>query len=210
MSTQQMRSQQTKEKIYQAAKELLIGNEFKNITIQEICACAGISIGSFYHHFPFKEALLTEIYRRSDEYFKKIVINRIPEGHTFDRLCTFFRLWVHFIMTSIGITNIRNPDKQWQLFHQQMLSLDTITTSTLRQIIETGILKSEVISTNNTNQFIEFIKSYLWGFSYRWCFQKGHIENKPTFDTFTDTLAAMLKPINEELQDEESLYFLDN
>ena len=194
MSKHELRSRETKHKIYQTARLLLEEREFNNITVQEICQHANVSIVSFYHHFPFKEALLTEIYRRGDSYFSKIVVNRIPSGDAITRLCMFIKLWMHFIMTSVGVTNIKYPDKQWSLFHQQMISLDKITTQTLTDIIQAGIKNNEINSYQDSTQIIEFIKSYMWGFSYRWCFQKGHIESKPNFKALTETLISMLKP----------------
>ena len=51
LSKQQLKSKETKEKIFQAAKNILQRNGYENLSIKNICEEAGVSNGSFYHHF---------------------------------------------------------------------------------------------------------------------------------------------------------------
>ena len=52
LSKQQKKSQETKEKIFQAAKKILQKNGYEKLSIKNICEEAGVSNGSFYHHYP--------------------------------------------------------------------------------------------------------------------------------------------------------------
>lgn len=56
---QQQKSKETKERIFQAAKEILRKNGYENLSIKNICEVAGVSNGSFYHHFQSKDDLLS-------------------------------------------------------------------------------------------------------------------------------------------------------
>lgn len=56
---QQQKSKETKEKIFQAAKRILQRNGYENLSIKNICEEAGVSNGSFYHHFKTKDDLLS-------------------------------------------------------------------------------------------------------------------------------------------------------
>ena len=56
------RSLQTQTGILQAAILLSRKNGWKNTTIRDICAQAGVSIGAFYHHFPSKHALISHAF----------------------------------------------------------------------------------------------------------------------------------------------------
>ena len=59
LSRQQQKSKETKERIFQAAKEILQKNGYENLSIKNICDVAGVSNGSFYHHFKSKDDLLS-------------------------------------------------------------------------------------------------------------------------------------------------------
>ncbi len=56
---QTIKSKETKEKIFNAAKEIIQKNGYENLSIKNICEQAGVSNGSFYHHFKTKDDLLS-------------------------------------------------------------------------------------------------------------------------------------------------------
>ena len=59
LSKQQLKSKETKEKIFQAAKRILSQGGYETLSIKNICEEAGVSNGSFYHHFKTKDDLLS-------------------------------------------------------------------------------------------------------------------------------------------------------
>ena len=59
LSRQQQKSKETKERIFRAAKEILQKNGYEELSIKNICEVAGVSNGSFYHHFKTKDDLLS-------------------------------------------------------------------------------------------------------------------------------------------------------
>ena len=59
ISKQQQKSRETKEKIFQAAKRILQKKGYEELSIKNICEEAGVSNGSFYHHFKTKDDLLS-------------------------------------------------------------------------------------------------------------------------------------------------------
>ena len=59
MTKQQLKSKETKELIFQAAKTILQRSGYENLSIKNICEEAGVSNGSFYHHFKTKDDLLS-------------------------------------------------------------------------------------------------------------------------------------------------------
>ena len=59
LSKQQLKSQETKKKIFLAAKNILKKNGYEALSIKNICEEAGVSNGSFYHHFKTKDDLLS-------------------------------------------------------------------------------------------------------------------------------------------------------
>ena len=59
ISRQQQKSRETKEKIFKAAKRILQKGGYEELSIKNICEEAGVSNGSFYHHFKTKDDLLS-------------------------------------------------------------------------------------------------------------------------------------------------------
>ena len=72
LSKQQKKSMETKAKIFKAAKRILQRSGYETLSIKNICEEAGVSNGSFYHHFKTKDDLLSyyiEISRASIRIF---------------------------------------------------------------------------------------------------------------------------------------------
>ena len=59
ISRQQQKSRETREKIFQAAKRIPQKKGYEELSIKNICEEAGVSNGSFYHHFRTKDDLLS-------------------------------------------------------------------------------------------------------------------------------------------------------
>ena len=58
----QKRSEETLKKLSRALLELVEEKYFEHISIAEIAACAGVSVGAFYRRFKSKESALPTIY----------------------------------------------------------------------------------------------------------------------------------------------------
>lgn len=59
LSKQQLKSQETRARIFKAAKQILQQQGYEALSIKNICEEAGVSNGSFYHHFKTKDDLLS-------------------------------------------------------------------------------------------------------------------------------------------------------
>ena len=59
LSRQQQKSKETKDRIFHAAKTILQRQGYDQLSIKNICEEAGVSNGSFYHHFKTKYDLLS-------------------------------------------------------------------------------------------------------------------------------------------------------
>ena len=59
VSPRQKKSQQTWDSILKATVKLMKKYNYDSLTVRNICDAAGVSTGTFYHHFTSKENLLT-------------------------------------------------------------------------------------------------------------------------------------------------------
>lgn len=82
----QQRSEETRQKILQAAEALFAQKGYDATGVADLCEACGVSKGAFYHHFPTKQAvflaLLEDWLKQLDEQLQKTLSGHpnIPEG----------------------------------------------------------------------------------------------------------------------------------
>jgi AcrR family transcriptional regulator len=57
----QQRAEETRGRILGAAADCFSQRGYDSTSVAEICECAGVSKGAFYHHFPTKQAVFLEL-----------------------------------------------------------------------------------------------------------------------------------------------------
>lgn len=90
----------TRKHILETALGLISQDGFDNITIQDICTSAGVSVGAFYHYFNSKEEIILACYGLSDDYFETEVLPRLERSNLgfLDKAAEFAREQVGFGM----------------------------------------------------------------------------------------------------------------
>ena len=110
------RRTRTREALLLAARALMAAQARDGFTIDDVVQSAGVAKGSFYNHFPNKEALADEVYRtiRSREEGEIEAVNRaVVEPAT--RIARGMAVYARFALTS--------PDEARILTHGQMDAL---------------------------------------------------------------------------------------
>ncbi|RQD72300.1 MAG: TetR/AcrR family transcriptional regulator [Tindallia sp. MSAO_Bac2] len=81
------------QRLMDQAERLIITNGFKNVTMEEIAAAAGISKMTIYNHFDSKEHLVEEILMRTISRFNMDVVEALTKARdTFEKLEIYFQL----------------------------------------------------------------------------------------------------------------------
>lgn len=75
-----------KDRIFHAAMELFEQQGYENTSVEQITKRAGVSKGTFFTHFPSKDAVFSAIGKIFVEYFQDIVENGLQEGHSAKRI----------------------------------------------------------------------------------------------------------------------------
>lgn len=83
-------SKTTKDKLIDAAMELIWRNSYGSVSVDEICKAADVKKGSFYHFFSSKAELavtaMEHYYQESKPFFEAIFSQSIPAEKRFDLL----------------------------------------------------------------------------------------------------------------------------
>ena len=77
---QKVKSEETRQRLYQAVRSLMRDYGYEYLTIQNICKLAGVTTGAFYHHFHSKDDILCLfLNKRYDEYIASLEME-LPEN----------------------------------------------------------------------------------------------------------------------------------
>lgn len=66
----------TRQRIIDAAHELIYARSYSDVGVQQICDNAGVKKGSFYHFFPSKRDLTLAVLEQLQAYFRDTILNR--------------------------------------------------------------------------------------------------------------------------------------
>lgn len=85
-----MQAINTKQKIYDAATDLIDKKGFDSTTIEDISKKANVSVGAFYHYYKSKDDIYFELYKIADQYFEEEVYPQLDGLNAAEQLHTYF------------------------------------------------------------------------------------------------------------------------
>ena len=176
LSRQQQKSKETKERIFRAAKRILQKNGYEELSIKNICEEAGVSNGSFYHHFKTKDDLLSyyiedqpninpdllDLPKKADE--AKIAIIHVYLNYV--EYCR--ELGVEFIS---GYYDTKNQALNPAIRTERPYPIVTVQTYVEKAIRE-GIIQINV----RIEEFTTDIRMIVIGNVFEWCLRNGEAD----------------------------------
>lgn len=170
----QIQAMNTKKKIYDISTQLMKKKGYDNVTIQEICKKAGVSVGTFYHYFESKNEIFTELYKIADEFFYDTIKERLFGANTIDKIIEYFNYYAEY-NEKMGI------DMMKQLYNsnnKMFITKGRYMQTILDAIIEEGQEKNEVKNSMTPQQITRFIFVLMRGVVYDWCLHDGEYDLK--------------------------------
>lgn len=86
-----LQAQRTKENIYRCGVKLFREYGFEAVTVEQLAKAAGVGIGTFYHYYPSKMALYTELFIHAEDYFEEFETGQALQGSAYDVLQQYFK-----------------------------------------------------------------------------------------------------------------------
>lgn len=86
-----LQAQKTKENIYRCGVKLFREQGFEAVTVEKLAKAAGVGIGTFYHYYPSKMALYTELFIHAEDYFEEFEGGPALQGSAYDVLQQYFK-----------------------------------------------------------------------------------------------------------------------
>lgn len=107
LSKQQLKSKETKDKIFRAAKKILQEKGYDHLSIKNICEEAGVSNGSFYHHFKTKDDLLSYYIEEQPSINPELLDLPVSATAAKEAIIEVYLNYVHYCQ-ELGVTFMSN------------------------------------------------------------------------------------------------------
>lgn len=176
LSKQQLKSKETKERIFQAAKRILQKNGYEDLSIKKICEEAGVSNGSFYHHFKTKDDLLS--YYIEDQPTMDSVLLELPQN-TEEAKAAIVGVYLNYVKycKELGVDFIAG----YYTPHNQALN-PTIRTErpypivTVQQYLENAASTNAIQLKLTISEIVTDIRMLVIGNVFEWAMTKGQAD----------------------------------
>ena len=76
---------------------MLEDRSFEELSVEEICSAAGISVGSFYHYFEKKSDILVGLFSRIDRWMEENAFPLMKKRSDAENLRIFAKQWLKYI-----------------------------------------------------------------------------------------------------------------
>ena len=172
---QSIKSQETKSRIFEAAKQILQENGYEALSIKHICEQAAVSNGSFYHHFKSKEDLLSYYIEEQPS-----VTQHLVELHTVEDLIrNIARVYIHYASycMELGVAFISayyNPKNQALNHDNRTLRAYPIITA--EKLIEEAMAREIVWLQEPLQSVITDLRMIVIGNVFEWCVTEGNAD----------------------------------
>ncbi len=198
MTNRQKAALETRRRLVVAARKVMYGRDFEDVSVAEITREAGTSVGSFYVYFKSKEDIVEEL-RQHDFYRLAEIANGMEGRGILERLEYYCREFMRGIEEcGLEVTRqwIRNNVAPMRMHHtkEEITKYafdDRAVRSVLRTAVECGLLKADA----PVDELALFINSQLYGLMTVWCMSDGAVVGSNETDRFCKLfLESVLKP----------------
>jgi TetR/AcrR family fatty acid metabolism transcriptional regulator len=185
----QEQAQETKNRIYNSAIELMERDGFENMTIADISEKAGVSVGAFYHYFDSKNDILAEIFHRADEYFSTQVVTSLSKASIPEQIIEYFDYYAKFNIAS-GVETTQqlfNPKIKFFIMEgRPMLEI-------LKDLIRKGQANGEIRGDMDALELVMYLFIMARGVVFEWSLYDGEYDLQATMHRYMEKLVLTIK-----------------
>ena len=173
LNKRSQQAQETKQRIFDVASELIIRKGLDNVTLEEISRKAGVSKGLFYHYFKSKSDLISETYKIIDSDFENELMALDDTTSHLDRLL----FTVNFMARR---ANEAGMDYTKQIYKGQLNTVPGLWVSKTRPFFKTihdcivALQKQGIVDTEMpADEWAHYMMAIARGVLYDWCLNNG-------------------------------------
>jgi len=173
MTKRKLQAIETKGIVFEAAVRLFKEKGYDNVSVNEICAEAGISVGGFYHHFRTKEDIVIESFYNIDKFMAHAASELSEVKCSIDHIVDYLGYFANYV-------NYQGMDFTCQLIKSEVSNARGFTTdmtrpiaTNLERIVAEGQIKNEIRNDMTAGSIVNHILRYARGIALNWCVCRG-------------------------------------
>jgi len=169
--TNYKKSALTRQRIFDAALEIMMDVGYQGATIRAICAGAHVSPATFYLYYESKSDLLKIFFQNSDQYFGNELYKKLENMSFAEQYREYVRAYAQLNIDT-GLRAMRvlyNPENVWFSEYRPMqAALELILTNGRRA----GVLPKSL----STDECVRSVFAVLRGVCFDWCIYNGEYD----------------------------------
>lgn len=176
LSKQQKKSKATKEKIFQAAKNILKKKGYEELSIKNICEEAGVSNGSFYHHFKTKDDLLSYYIEEQPSVNPDVL--ELPENAA-EAKEAIIRVYLNYVAycEELGVEFMAGYyDTKNQALNVAIRTERPYPIVTVQNYVEKAMAAGKIQLSEEIEGFTTDIRMIVIGNVFEWCLRNGEVD----------------------------------
>jgi TetR/AcrR family fatty acid metabolism transcriptional regulator len=189
LTKRQEQALETKNRIYNAAIDLMDREGFDNITIADISEAAGVSVGAFYHYFESKNDILAEIFYQADEYFSTQVACGLKKESIPEQIVEYFDHYARFNVSSGVEMTQQLFSPKIKFFIKNGRPMLTI----LQDLVCKGQEKGEIRADISPEEIGRFLFVMARGVVFEWSLYDGSYDLEATMHKYIECLVSILR-----------------
>jgi len=176
LGKRQLQAMETRKKIYETARQLILEHGFEHVSVDLIAEAAGVSKGTFYVHFESKDALaaaLVEEYTNTVDMDYKALMAGLPENTSVDDAIILLSERISDVIAdNIGLENIR-------VLYKAHLAKTVNTTPAMSynrelyklfaELLQTGIFRGDIRDDISVESLSRHLILAIRGIVFEWC-----------------------------------------
>ena len=199
MTKRQENALKTRQKVLDAAYELLLKNEFDDLNIDDITNHCGVAKGTFYTYFKHKEDVVFEICRPMFARIEKDM-QKMKNKNIVERLTYYFDEFMKEVqryginITRVWFKGVIDPNKSPENYDNKKWQYDY---EMLKNILNLAVKNKELKENTPVELLTHIIISQLYGMMTVWCMSDNEFNPKLWTKKFCDVQLKTL--LNEYL-----------
>ena len=185
----QEQAQETRNRIYSSAIELMERKGFENITIADISRKAEVSVGAFYHYFNSKNDILAEIFHQADEYFSTQVVASLSKSSIPGQIVEYFDHYAKFNVASGVETTQQLFTPKIKFFIEEGRPMLEI----LQDLIRKGQEKNEIRGDTDAKELVRYLFVMARGVVFEWSLYDGNYDLEARMHKYMENLVSTIE-----------------
>ncbi|HDR4733409.1 TPA: TetR/AcrR family transcriptional regulator [Bacillus cereus] len=178
----------TQNNIFLVFLNLTKEKKFENITIEDICKKANVSVGTFYHYFSSKEDIYKKLFQQIEENLY-VELENIAQHTTAQRtILNFFQCIAEYTTKLELHINLLN-DYNKRIFTYQ----PSLIYKTLNDFVYKGQLEKELTNDMSVEEITTYLFIIARGLILDWCVADREYSLEQRMDTYIQLALKSLK-----------------